>query len=67
MKLEFERPDYCKGCTASELRLNSTVFYSNVDGRQVAVESINSIACKHDAACKQLHDRLVADMREVKR
>ncbi len=56
MKIEFERPDYCKGCKQADLSLNTATMYGERNGRSEPCEIIHDIVCTHDAACKRMHE-----------
>lgn len=54
--LAFERPGYCNECTRGDLTLNTSSLFATVDGIEQVCEIQYSIGCKHDDACKRMHD-----------
>lgn len=54
MNIEFDRPDYCKGCHASDFYTSLTSLYA--DG--LVVENDVELKCRHDLACAELNERI---------
>jgi predicted nucleic acid-binding Zn-ribbon protein len=53
MNCELEQKGYCKDCTASELYFERQEF---VGARGERIKVLEKIHCKHEWACKRMHE-----------
>lgn len=53
MKITYERPEYCIGCTIGKLNIRNTTWYG--DNEQTTVTGLE---CEYDTICEDLVERL---------
>ena len=58
MKLEFDRPDYCEGCTHEDLYLKKFELHYGDD-----VLTTHTMHCQHEKVCDMWTTRMVQKLK----